>query len=214
MIQKTYFTIAFLLLSSVVFSQKIESSNPTYMYVDHDQLINYVQKDLKDLYEIYCRVDTLPKNAKVVDLEFQNVPNIDGFKQLNKLKLFQLDTNILNREYAFRFYPNLDYLNLTYLDASILRRGDESMGFVTKKLLEEEPDWNSFVKLLIYTGVIGTYHHLHSEMVTHKEEETEDYYLIGFNAIWFMCTNDCYDFKYRFSIRINKKTGEVVLAGK
>ncbi len=207
------FSIVLFFLSNLA-AQKVSKSDPTYMNVDHDRIKYYVQKELKDFGGIYFMGDTIPSNAKMTNLQLIHAPKIEGIGKINKLNLFQLDTNSANFKNVWRFYQNPEYLKLSYENATGIGGHTTSIGFITDKLLKEKPNWKGLVKTLIYLGVIGTYHHLYSELVIRDEASTDAYYLISFNVVWHMCTNECVDPKYKFSVKIDKETGEVSLIGK
>ncbi|MEZ4936420.1 MAG: hypothetical protein R2799_02385 [Crocinitomicaceae bacterium] len=195
-------------------SQKINADNPTYMFVDLDLIPQYIQPELSGFGELYFSSEPVPESAQLAELKFGKKLNVDHLDFWNDLQLFQLDTSQLSPNGYFSFYQNTNYLNLEYRNANSLDKEMTSIGAVTKEFLNKKPNFEEFVKLLIYTGVIGTYNHLNAEMITLKKTNKEDVFEIEFSAVWHYCTNDCYDPKYKFAIRVNKISGEVILLKK
>ncbi|MDG1333172.1 MAG: hypothetical protein P8P74_12635 [Crocinitomicaceae bacterium] len=162
--------------------------------------------------DIYFCDDSIPSNAQLISLDFFDKVALKEYEQFNKIGAFVIDTCSANRKGYSRFYGSPDVFDtLVFHNASQKPKGSYCVADINDSVVAEIKDWNSFLKGMIQIGIVGTYSHLFSEMVTSKIEETSDSYRIQFKVVWHYCTNDCYDPKYKFALYVNKKDGSIML---
>lgn len=191
-----------ILFTTSLFSQKISSDNPTYINIDHDMLKDKISGFPKSIGEAFFSAKELPKNAQTVGISLKE----KFVGDMAKVDLFVLDTNQNN---GSLFYANSEYFSsMNSVDATG-KKGEFLIAEYTSKL-SKKMDPKNLVLALIHSGVIQTYMHLNAEMVVASEKKGE-VYEIQFSAVHHYCTNDCYDPKYKFGVRIDKKASQVWL---
>lgn len=214
----------FFLFTVSLFSQKINSDDPTYMRVDHEYnatLINWQKSDSIGMmlkkekwYGFLFKEGARPDTAKLAKMEFDLKaikPKLSN--KTKKLDLFRIDTANFHNNRSYFFYVNPEYFDsLNYLDAIYLRKKEEKIGHMSKDLLKEV-EAEDLCAILIHFGVVSTYHHLYAELITTKIIETDLSFEINYSVVWHMCTNRCVDPTYKFGIKIDKEKGDMFAFG-
>jgi hypothetical protein len=200
-------------------AQNINREDPTYMEVNHrymahlidwsgaDYLVKFLEQDR---YAMIFSSEEIPDSAGLFDIHFDQkriLPKLS--RSIRKLDLFKLDTANLRNERAYLLYANKEFFDtLVYVDAVHLGQEEEKVGCMTAELLAKISA-QDLCSILIHFGVIGTYHHLYSELVTTKKVETDTRFEINYYVQWHLCTNGCHDPVYEFGIKIDKETGDI-----
>lgn len=200
------------ILPLISVAQRVHKKNPTYMRISSNNIAQMINCPMGLDSEISFCADSIPSNAQLISLEFFDKVEFKEYQQFNKIKAFVIDTCSANRKGYSRFYGSSDVFDkLVYHDASQKPKGNYCVADINDSVAKEIKDWNSFLKGMIQVGIVGTYSHLFSEMVTSKIEETSDSYRIHFKVVWHYCTNHCYAPKYKFALYVNKKNGSIML---
>ncbi|MFT4600050.1 MAG: hypothetical protein ACI857_000218 [Arenicella sp.] len=214
----------FFFFTAVIFAQKINWEDPTYMRVDHDytaRLIKWPKSDSLGVmlkkekwYGFHFAEGASPDSAKLFKMEFdlkEIRPKLSYYTK--KLDLFRADTANVHYNRSYVYYVNPVYFDsLIYVDATYLGKQEEKFGHMSKNLLKQVKA-EELCALLIHFGVVGTYHHLYSELITTKVIETETCFEINYSVVWHICTNSCNDPTYEFGIKINKESGDIFAFG-
>ncbi|MGK0388798.1 MAG: hypothetical protein ACI94Y_001530 [Maribacter sp.] len=199
-------------------SKKISSSNPTYLNINYENTSYYVdwQTDfqrekisldrekklqIKELIPLYIKTK-LSRSMK----------SNSNKKSVPFFLLDTLNTNI-NGYYSYAenpvYFGKLDPIQAHYHRT----KEDHTVGEYKEELLNVGFSYRDITFVLMQFGVIDTYDHLFSEMVIMKEVDTPDIHEVHYNCVYHICTNKCFDPKYKFLIRFDKNT-RVITIGK
>lgn len=210
----------FLLIGGSFLAQDIDRNDPTYFEVNFEhnaRLINWSgaeelgeRLNENSWYYIGFYAEEVSDSAKLYPVQFNTKtirPKLN--KSLKKHTLFYMDTVKDAESRAYRCYPNPIYFDsLYFVDALYIESSSQKVGIVTEKLLSSiKPQ--DLCSILIRLGVINTYYHLYSELVTTKQIETDDYFEVHYFVQWHICTNECNDPTYEFGMKLDKNTGEL-----
>lgn len=221
MLNNNIFTSFIFLFSIILFlacggeqfisKKKISRSNPTYININFDRTSEFIKwKDESHIHEnIYYSEEKSDKN---------NYPLLVKLRQLkpkkilefNTAPLFLLDTSAYNASGYLAYTENPKYFEtLASADAHFNLQEEKIIGIYKQELLDLGLSYKNIAFLLMQFGIIDTYDHLYSEMIISDVKNTADYYQIHYNCVYHICTSDCFDPKYKFSIRFDKKNKEI-----
>jgi hypothetical protein len=197
-------------------SKKISSSNPTYLNINYENTSYYV-----DWQTDFQRENISLDREKKLHVEEQ-VPLYIKTKLPRSMKansnkksvpLFLLDTLNTNINSYYTYIENPVYFGeLAPVSAHYHRtKEDHTVGEYKEELLNVDFSYRDIAFVLIQFGIIDTYDHLFSEMVIMKEVDTPDIHEIHYNCIYHICTSKCFDPKYKFLIRFDKKTRSITV---
>lgn len=71
----------------------------------------------------------------------------------------------------------------------------------------------TLVRFLLDAEIVETYWHLESKLCLVREVDGPNAYLASFSGVHSYCTNECSDDHFQFALRVDKRTGELVLSG-
>ena len=194
-------------------SKKISSSNPTYLNINYDNISHYVEWQTD-----FQRKNIFYRRTAELNVE-KHLPLYVKTKKADLLKktapLFLLDTLNRSENGYYAYTENPVYFGELQSVRAHYHRTKENhiVGEYKEKLLNIGFSYQDIAFVLMQFGVIDTYDHLYSEMVIMKEFDTTDFHEIHYNCVYHMCTNKCFDPKYKFLIRFDKKT-RIITIGK
>lgn len=195
-------------------SKKISSSNPSYINIDYDNISYYVEwKTDFQSEKIFLNKDEKPSTEKLLPL-YIKAKSARSMKVNNKkesVALFLLDTLNTNINNRHTYIENPLYFGELFpVEAHYHRtKKDHMLGEYKEELLNTDFSFRDIAFALIQFGIISTYDHLFAEMVIMKELDTADVHEIHYNCVYHICTSKCFDPKYKFFIRFNKKTRSI-----
>lgn len=213
-----FYIVVFLMTTSIACrsAKKISSSNPTYLNINYDNISDWIDWKEKSYRNIFF--DEKKEGDINVDLPLHVKTNFSKSKkvrQLESLPLFIMDTINRNNSGYYRYTENPIYFeDLHYVEAHTSQiKEDYTVGKYKEELLNKGFSYRDIAFVLIQFGLIGTYDHLFSEMVIMRKKDTPEFHEIHYNCVYHICTSRCFDPKYKFFIRFDKKT-KLITIGK
>jgi hypothetical protein len=150
------------------------------------------------------------KHIKTVTIDSGKTIIMQNLKQYN----FGNEIFLALAENPKKVLVNKKYFsNLEKRDAIRITSGEEKLigKFMDTTFRSMSPE--KLVLFLLESQIITTYWHLNSELCLVKEENQKDVYTAYFTGFHKYCTNKCEQDAYKFSVKINKKSGEMFLSG-
>ncbi len=150
------------------------------------------------------------RHIKTVSIDSKKIIIMENLKQY----CFQNEYFLALTENPKKVLVNKKYFsNLEKKDATRIKSGEMQMigKFLDTAFRSISPD--KLVLFLIESQIITTYWHLGSELCLVKEANEKDSYTAYFTGSHKYCTNKCEEDVLKFSVKINKKSGEMSLCG-
>ncbi len=195
------------LTTSIIFSQEVSDSDPTYFKVDYADISSTIQWQGKTYQNLGFRNDSIPSPyglpLKIKSVGYNNIA-VKGFTP------FLLDTGYFEHGYCY-FHPNPDWfvwLQQVDLTNSI---SEKKVGQLKMDIKISKNSVRQLFQLLLEFGVLETYFHLYAELIIKSIHEAETMVQIEYNCVFHYCTNDCYDPSYTFILRFDKQTKEILV---
>jgi len=107
-----------------------------------------------------------------------------------------------------RYFSALEKADATRIPADSVKTVGK---FLDTSFLSLSP--RQLVRFLLDAQIITTYWHLESELCMTGEKDEKDGYTAVFTGVHRYCTNRCETQRLNFTIRINRHTGEISVAG-
>jgi hypothetical protein len=107
-----------------------------------------------------------------------------------------------------RYFSDLEKADATRIQAGTVKKIGR---FLDTSFISFSP--RRLVRFLLDAQIITTYWHLESELCLIGEKEEKDGYTAFFTGVHRYCTNRCEADPLNFAVRIDRKTGEISVAG-
>jgi hypothetical protein len=150
------------------------------------------------------------KHIKTVYIDSKKTIVMENLKQYS----YKNESFLTIAENPKKVMVNKKYFsNLEKRDATRIKQNEELLigKFIDTTFQSISPE--NLVLFLLESQIITTYWHLESNLCLEKEDFTIDYYTAYFTGIHKYCTNKCEQDALKFSVKINKKSGEMFLYG-
>ena len=150
------------------------------------------------------------KHIKTVSIDSNKTIIMENLKQYK----FENEYFLALTENPKKVLVNKKYFsNLEKRDATRIKSGEEQLigRFLDISFKSISPD--KLVLFLLESQIIATYWHIGSELCLIKETKSKESYTAYFYGLHKYCTNKCEQDTLKFSVKINKKSGEMFLGG-
>lgn len=186
----------FLVITFSGSSQKVDKDDPTYLYINNNNIADYVDWPV-DLEKRTAFFDTISNPSilrETIPLKVKS-----GQYDVSWLKdqvIFYLDTS----KDVFYGNPSI-FKKLSKASGVFNEEGRQFVAEMTQKYWpKNQKQYEELAYVLMQFGVLKLYAHLYAEVITIDSEQKEDGWHVSYKCLWHYCTNDCYDPVYKFEI--------------